>query len=119
MGWSSANEIFDPVARTLIELGADNDTKTRILGDLIRGLQGCDWDTEDESLEQFINDPAIVQAFANNEVHLTEEQQAALDKATFDSVLAVIARVRDWSEQLEDEDRNALLSILDDAPNAA
>lgn len=74
MGWNSANRIFDPVARALIEVGASDDVKRRVLGDLIGHLQDGDWDTEDESLEDFKNDPAIVAAFAANDVHLDGEE---------------------------------------------
>jgi hypothetical protein len=74
MGWSSANSIFDPVARALIEAGADDTTKRKVLGDLIGGLQDGDWDTEDESLEGFLHDPAIVSAFADHDVHLSDRR---------------------------------------------
>ncbi|MER7813839.1 hypothetical protein [Streptomyces sp. NPDC096153] len=72
MGWSSANEIFNPVARALQTAGADDDTKRKVLGDLIAGLQQGDWDTEDESLEDFLDDPAIVAAFADHGVHTND-----------------------------------------------
>jgi hypothetical protein len=61
MGWASAGAIFDPVARKLIELGAPDDLKTEVLAILIGELE--DWDTRDESLEQFEDDEAIVEAF--------------------------------------------------------
>lgn len=63
MGWASAGQIFDPMARVMIELGASDEMKTRILGELIGKLQDGDWDTGDESLEEFKDDPAIVAAF--------------------------------------------------------
>jgi hypothetical protein len=63
MGWASGDEIFDPVAQALIDLGADATTKRRVLGTLIDKLQDNDWDTESESLERFWVDPVIVQAF--------------------------------------------------------
>ncbi len=63
MGWSSGGEIFDPVARALIECGADDATKRRVLGELIDRLQDGDWDTEDESVDEFRDDPLIVQLF--------------------------------------------------------
>lgn len=69
MGWNSANRIFNPVARALIETGADDATKRKVLGDLISELQDGDWDTEDESLEEFLDDPAIVAAFHDRNVH--------------------------------------------------
>lgn len=72
MGWSSANDIFNPVARALREAGTSDQTKRKVLGDLIGRLQENDWDTEDESLEDFLDDPAIVQAFADHNVHLSD-----------------------------------------------
>lgn len=68
MGWASASEIFDPVAHALIDLGADADTKRQVLGTLIGKLQDLDWDTEDESLEEFRHDPVIVQLFYEHSV---------------------------------------------------
>lgn len=70
MGWASAGEIFDPVARALVELNAPDQVKTQVLGDLIGALQDGDWDTEDESLEEFKDDPAIVEAFRLHDVYL-------------------------------------------------
>jgi hypothetical protein len=87
MGWNSAGEIFDPVAKTLVELNASDATKTRVLGDLIGALQDGDWDTEDGSLEQFKDDPAIVAAFADHDVHLDDETDSDSD------VLALIAEI--------------------------
>lgn len=68
MGWNSANLIFDPVAKALIELKAPDELKTKVLGDLIGALQEGDWDTEDESLDEFEDDPAIVEAFRQHNV---------------------------------------------------
>lgn len=73
MGWNSANEIFDPVAQALIDLGASNDVKVGVLSPLIYRLQQEDWDTESESLEWFEDDPAIVEAFRLNGVSLEAE----------------------------------------------
>jgi hypothetical protein len=66
MGWASAGDIFDPVAQALIDLRADDATKLRVLGTLIDKLRDGDWDTEDESLQQFRNDPAVTEAFHRN-----------------------------------------------------
>jgi hypothetical protein len=68
MGWASAGAIFDPVAKAMTELNAPDEMKTRVLGDLIGALQDGDWDTEDESLGQFKDDPAIVEAFRQHGV---------------------------------------------------
>lgn len=74
MGWSSANDIFNPVARTLREASVSDQTRRKVLGDLIGQLQHNDWDTEDESLEDFLDDPAIVAAFADHNVHLSDRR---------------------------------------------
>lgn len=66
MGWASAGSIFDPVAAALIEAGASDDLKRRVLGKLIETLQDGDWDTEDESLRQFRDDPVIVAEFVKH-----------------------------------------------------
>jgi hypothetical protein len=68
MGWGSAREIFDPVAQALVEANASSDVKRKVLGDLIKRLMANDWDTADESLEEFENDPDIMAAFADNEI---------------------------------------------------
>ena len=53
-------------------------------------MQDGDWDTEDESLEQFKDDPAIVAAFADHDVYLEDED----DETDSDSdVLALIAEI--------------------------
>jgi hypothetical protein len=67
MGWGSAgHRIFDPVARALTEAGASDELKEKTLTELIPVLQDEDWDTELDSLQKFLDDPAIVRAFANN-----------------------------------------------------
>lgn len=71
MGWSSANSIFDPVARTFIDCDVPAETRTRVLAVLIKALQDGDWDTADESLDEFKHDLAIVDAFRQNGIYLT------------------------------------------------
>lgn len=63
MGWASGGEIFDSVADDLIRADAPDALKLLVLSGLIDRLQNKDWDTEDESLERYLNDPIIVQAF--------------------------------------------------------
>ena len=70
MGWASAGDIFDPVAEALIEAGASDELKRKVLSRLIGLLRDGDWDTEGESLEQFKDDPVIVAAFADHGVKL-------------------------------------------------
>lgn len=80
MGWSSAGQIFDPVARALVELGAPDEMKRKVLGDLIGALHDGDWDTEDESLDEFKDDPAIVAAFADHRVYIRCQQTDSADE---------------------------------------
>lgn len=68
MGWASAGDIFDPIARVLIELDAPEEMKRRVLGPLIDKLRNEDWDTEGESLEEFRDDPVIVAIFRERDV---------------------------------------------------
>lgn len=96
MGWNSANQIFDPIARTLIELNAAPEVKRRVLGDLISTLQDGDWDTGDESLEDFADDPAIVAAFADHGVHFTRADE---DSDILDSIREIAAHLLDASSE--------------------
>lgn len=69
MGFGSAGiTFFNPVARSLIEAGAPDEVKEKTLTKLIADLQAEDWDTELDSLHLFLGDPAIVRAFANNDI---------------------------------------------------
>lgn len=68
MGWASGGEVFDPVALALINNRATDEMKTAVLTDLIAALQNRDWDTEGESLGEYQDDPAIVEAFRRNGV---------------------------------------------------
>ncbi|MCW2929937.1 MAG: hypothetical protein JWM19_899 [Actinomycetia bacterium] len=79
MGWSSGNEVFDPVATKMQELGASDEVKTEVLTVLIHELQMRDWDTEGESLDQFEDDPAIVEAFRRNRVVVKCDEKATVD----------------------------------------
>lgn len=63
MGWNSANLIFDPVAEILLKSTAQPQEITNILVCLIKELQAGDWDTENESLEDFAHEPSVVEAF--------------------------------------------------------
>ncbi|MFF7880989.1 hypothetical protein ACH40F_08075 [Streptomyces sp. NPDC020794] len=98
MGWNSANRIFDPVAQALIKAGADDDTKRTVLRDLIKELQEGDWDTEDESLEDFLDDPAIVQAFADRNVHLSDKRCCRAEHANDPAALLLVMRHEDVDE---------------------
>lgn len=68
MGWGSAYTIFNGVADALIEAGATDEVKRVALSRLIGELQGEDWDTELDSLQDYLADPAIVAAFAEHNI---------------------------------------------------
>ncbi|MCQ9178920.1 hypothetical protein KMT30_07720 [Streptomyces sp. IBSBF 2953] len=74
MGWGSAGAIFiDPVARALREAGASDELKEKTLTPMIAALQAEDWDTELDSLQAFLDDPAIVRAFAANGIEWPDD----------------------------------------------
>jgi hypothetical protein len=73
MGWASGGEIFDRVAAGLIAAEADDVTKIAVLGPLIDSLCDGDWDTLDESLYEFKDDPVIVELFKGRGVVLEPE----------------------------------------------
>lgn len=66
MGWGSAYSLFNTIADALIEAGASDEIKERTLSKVIVRLQEDDWDTELDSLQSYLHDPAIVRAFAAN-----------------------------------------------------
>jgi hypothetical protein len=70
MGWSSANPIFDETISVAIRLGVTGNVLTEIAEKLIWELQDGDWDTEDESVELFMDHPEIIQAFRNRGVRI-------------------------------------------------
>jgi hypothetical protein len=72
MGWGSAYEIFNDVADGLIEANASDEVKERVCTKLIGNLQSEDWDTELDSLQSYLGDPAIVRAFAAHDIHWPE-----------------------------------------------
>lgn len=68
MGWGSAYSLFNTMANALIEANASDEIKERALTKVIARLQEDDWDTELDSLQSYLEDPAIVRAFANNDI---------------------------------------------------
>ncbi|MFD4934471.1 hypothetical protein [Streptomyces virginiae] len=69
MGWGSAGNIFDPVARALVDAGVPEEQQEEVLTQVIRTLQEQDWDTEYDSLQDFRDKPGVVKAFANCGIH--------------------------------------------------
>lgn len=75
MGWASAGDIFDPVAKALLDAEVGDEVTRCVLASLIKGLQDRGWDTEGESLGEFRSEPAVVLAFADNGVTLDENDE--------------------------------------------
>jgi len=73
MGWSGGTHVFDKVAEKILEdCNLDYPRRLVIFTALVDALQDCDWDTEDESLERWKSDRAVVGAFRNNGVRAQE-----------------------------------------------
>ena len=64
MGWCSASDIFDTVARGLIQADASREVMFETLTPLIERLRADDWDCEYDSLTVFRGNPVIVDIFA-------------------------------------------------------
>ncbi|RKR92838.1 hypothetical protein BDK92_7320 [Micromonospora pisi] len=69
MGLSSGSDIFNPVASALIDTYAPAHTIRAVLGTLLEKLRDADWDTYDESREEFRDNPVIAEVFARNLGH--------------------------------------------------
>ena len=113
MGWNSANRIFDPVARALINTGADDTTKRKVLGDLVRELQEGDWDTEDESLEEFLDDDAVIAAFHDRKVH-TQDRRCCQRTLIQDAQERItVALAKHFADGAPEDDMYATVRLTD------
>jgi hypothetical protein len=70
MGWGSAGRYFEIVADTLVEAEASDEIKYAVCLDLIESLLADDWDTWDESVEKYRDQPSILDAFRDNNCKL-------------------------------------------------
>lgn len=59
MGWASAGAVFDRIANALIDANAAPMLKRAVLAPLADVLRDGDWDTVDESIDTFADDPVI------------------------------------------------------------
>lgn len=75
MGWSHGSEVFDPVAEKMIEIGVPPQQQTEIASALISALRDQDWDDPEESLSAFGRHPAIVEAFARQDITLDDDEE--------------------------------------------
>ena len=63
MGWATANHIFDRTAEELIKNHVEPEKVTNVLAVLIEELCDGDWDTLNESIDQFTDTPSVMAAF--------------------------------------------------------
>lgn len=81
MGWASGGEIFDLVAHGLIEAGASDEIIGRVCYRLASALTDQDWDTVDESIDEFAGHPAVQDALrrADGRYQLDYDDAAIMD----------------------------------------
>lgn len=70
MGWSSANAYFDVVVQELEIANVPEEAQFSILKSLAAELRAGDWDTLDESLEAFPDNPAVRRVMAEYDIRL-------------------------------------------------
>jgi hypothetical protein len=66
-------EVFEPVAKRLLDYNAPDYVVTDICAVLIEQLQDLAWENEGATLAAFCEHPAVVEAFAKREVFLTND----------------------------------------------
>jgi hypothetical protein len=115
MGWGSAYEIFNNVANSLIKSGASDEVKEEALTKVIASLQAEDWDTELDSLQSYLDDPAIVRAFANNDITWDDEDDERGDSDS--AVLALISEIAGRLEDATDEGEYQAAGLIGDLAN--
>lgn len=116
MGFGSAGHtFFDPMARALIKAGASDEEKEQVLGDLIGNLQGEDWDTELDSLQQFLDDPAIVRAFAKHGITWDDKDDEPTDSDS--DVLTLISEIASRLTDATDEGEYHAAGLIGDLAN--
>jgi len=81
MGWASGGDIFDKVTHALIDSNATNKVLDHVCYELATALRDGDWDTIDESVDEFRDNPAVVAALrrASGWTYLNGEDDAILD----------------------------------------
>lgn len=97
MGWGSAGELFNEITNAMIEVGVSEDKLTDVCEKMIKQFQQDDWDTEDESLEAFDHQPAVVEAFRRCGIHPDGREELA-------ELFATVFRADPaWAEHLADK----------------
>lgn len=94
MGWASAGDIIDPQIPIMVEAvdngELDEAKAVEVLSNLIDKLQDNDWDTEDESLEQWLHVPWVVKAFAQHGVFPVAPNETVERSQVYNAVSATL-----------------------------
>jgi hypothetical protein len=75
MGWGSGYLVFNEMADKVLASNATEEVKEQILGDLIVSLQNQDWDTEMDSLQDYLHNPLVVRVFARHDIHWPYDEE--------------------------------------------
>ena len=73
MGWAAGGEIFDHVAHRMLEIKAPEDVVIETLAALADALTDRDWDTLDESVTAFLDQPVVVAGLRKGAPHWFED----------------------------------------------
>lgn len=96
MGWGSANDIVEPQIE-IMKTAVENEEMPEqlaitLLSDLIEQCQAGDWDTEDETLEQYDHIPWVVKAFERHGIVTRVGDQDGLEKLVRQVIDAVVEK---------------------------
>lgn len=73
MGYASGGAIFDRTAHALVASGADDRIITEVCAALAEALTDMDWDTLDESVDEFLGQPAVLAGLRQGAPHWFED----------------------------------------------
>lgn len=74
MGWASGGDIFNRVTHTLLKQDfVPDEAVTAVCADLIDALRDGDWDALGESVEEFRDVPAVMEAFRQSAPEYVED----------------------------------------------
>jgi len=100
MGWASGGEYFDVVATALIKHEASDELKRAVLTPLMKVLRDGDWDTVDESMYAFRDDPVILSVLYEDGVEIEgSENESTIGYDTKADVWTLTCSAGDLSER--------------------